>query len=38
VFLWKQKPSEGLNNETDWEGLDWTSLMAVHVSVFRTLV
>ncbi|KAG1950263.1 transforming growth factor beta receptor type [Pimephales promelas] len=38
VFLWKQKPSEGLNNETDWEGLDWTSLMAVHISCDSTLV
>lgn len=33
MFLWKQKPSESLNNETDWEGSDGTSLLAVHVSV-----
>lgn len=33
VFLWKQKPSEDLNNETDWEGLDVMSPLAVHVSV-----
>ncbi|XP_056128380.1 transforming growth factor beta receptor type 3 isoform X2 [Rhinichthys klamathensis goyatoka] len=38
VFLWKQKPSEGLNNETDWEGLDGTSLLAVHISCDSTLV
>ncbi|XP_077058452.1 transforming growth factor beta receptor type 3 [Siphateles boraxobius] len=38
VFLWKQKPSEGLNNETDWEGLDGTSLLAVHISCDSALV
>ncbi|CAM4326862.1 unnamed protein product [Leuciscus chuanchicus] len=37
VFLWKQKPSEGLNNETDWEGSDGTSLLAVHISCDSTL-
>lgn len=33
VFLWKQKPSEGLNNETGGEVLDETSLIAILVSV-----
>lgn len=32
VFLWKRKPSEGLNNETGGEVLDETSLIAIHVS------
>ncbi|KTF84823.1 hypothetical protein cypCar_00006801 [Cyprinus carpio] len=30
VFLWKRKPSEGLNNETGGEVLDETSLIAIH--------
>lgn len=37
VFLWKQKPSEGLNNETVWEGLDETSPLAVHISCDSSL-
>ncbi|XP_067312079.1 transforming growth factor beta receptor type 3 isoform X2 [Pseudorasbora parva] len=37
VFLWKQSPSVGLNNETDWEGLGETSPMAVHISCDSSL-
>ncbi|KAK7167009.1 hypothetical protein R3I94_001417 [Phoxinus phoxinus] len=38
VFLWRPKPSEGLNNETDAEGLDETSPLAVHIGCDSTLV
>ncbi|KAK9978595.1 hypothetical protein ABG768_020339 [Culter alburnus] len=37
VFLWKQKPSEDLNNKTDWEGLDVMSPLAVHISCNSSL-
>lgn len=36
VFLWKQNPSI-TNNETDWEGLDGASLLAVHISCDSSL-
>ncbi|XP_043086481.1 transforming growth factor beta receptor type 3 [Puntigrus tetrazona] len=38
VFLWKQKPSEGLNNETSGEVLDETSLIAIHISCESSLI
>ncbi|XP_052407003.1 transforming growth factor beta receptor type 3 [Carassius gibelio] len=38
VFLWKRKPSEGLNNETDVEVSDETSLIAFHISCESSLV
>ncbi|XP_059418430.1 transforming growth factor beta receptor type 3 [Carassius carassius] len=38
VFLWKRKPSEGLNNETDVEVLDETSLIAIHISCESSLM
>ncbi|KAF4116432.1 hypothetical protein G5714_003921 [Onychostoma macrolepis] len=38
VFLWKQKPPEGLNNETGGEVLDETSLIAIHISCESSLI
>uniref|UniRef100_A0A8C1C1C2 ZP domain-containing protein n=2 Tax=Cyprinus carpio TaxID=7962 RepID=A0A8C1C1C2_CYPCA len=38
VFLWKRKPSEGLNNETGGEVLDETSLIAIHISCASSLI
>ncbi|XP_016427988.1 transforming growth factor beta receptor type 3-like [Sinocyclocheilus rhinocerous] len=38
VFLWKQKPSEGLNNETGGRVLDEMSLIAIHISCASSLI
>ncbi|RXN19533.1 transforming growth factor beta receptor type 3-like protein [Labeo rohita] len=38
VFLWKRKPFEGLNNETDGEMLNETSPLAIHISCESSLI